>query len=771
MQVTVSGSAGLVSRVTGRGPTGANILILLDSPTYNDAVSGTHLSDYYGQLLLNQFRRAGVNVSSLRIESICENMVGAGTYLALPELHRAQWESHCRERLLALSSNVIVAVGEGPLRFLTGKTGIHNWQCSVVWSEEFNVKVVPVFTPQHVNRAFSDIFFLFRGVLKAVNESATPVHNVPQRTFFLQPTFELIANTCERYAQAPEVSIDIETANGQITCIGFACGPNEAISIPTRIADWDSAERFYAVWKYVAMVCEASNKKIFQNGIYDTTYLSAYGIRVRGFAVGHDTMHAQRILEPEQPVGLDTIARLHTSEPYWKDEAKDWSTKTNLLALYSYNAKDAACTFEAKIAQENELRKRGLLELFRDYQMRLAPILMEMSWRGLPVDMDARAKALQTAEAELAQLMEQFQAQARLISGEEVNPRSPVQVKNLLKRAGMRLPTKHGKETTDVLALKKLRLKHPDMPVLDLLIKVSAEQKAISSYLKSELSPDTVLRYTLNGAGTETLRWSCYKDPWDRGVNAQTIPSKWKTFFPAPQGRTYINVDLKQADGRFVAWDAAEPTLLEMYRSGIDIHKVVAGLPEIFNCAPEVVTKPQRELGKRVGHAANYGMGARTLQDTCLKQMDLVISEAKAQQGLWGYYRKFAGIPAWQNRIKNEVALKRELSNPLGYVRRFYGRQDDHMFKEAYAFRPQSTVAKLINHLALFMRGHVWLHLQIHDALLMSVPDDAVLPALERIKDQDGWNPKLQLTGGELRIPIEVSIGKTWKNTEVVFSG
>ena len=61
--------------------------------------------------------------------------------------------------------------------------------------------------------------------------------------------------------------------------------------------------------------------------------------------------------------------------------------------------------------------------------------------------------------------------------------------------------------------------------------------------------------------------------------------------------------------------------------------------------------------------------------------------------------------------------------------------------------------------------------LQIHDALLLEVREDCVSDALTRIRDQDAWNPRLRLTGGEIRIPIEVKLGQSWGRMEEVFVG
>jgi DNA polymerase I-like protein with 3'-5' exonuclease and polymerase domains len=232
-----------------------------------------------------------------------------------------------------------------------------------------------------------------------------------------------------------------------------------------------------------------------------------------------------------------------------------------------------------------------------------------------------------------------------------------------------------------------------------------------------------------------------------------------------------VEVDLKQADGRFVAWDAAEPKLIDMYTRGVDIHRFVAAQPELFNKPLDQITKDERQLGKKAGHAANYGVMEHTLALSCLKEMDLVVSPQRARQMLEGYHRLFPGVRAWQKRIENEVKFSKRLSTPLGRERTFYDRLGPDMFREAYAYRPQSTVADVINHLVLHAFTHIPILIQIHDSCLFEVEERNLECALARIKDQKTWNPILHLLGGNLLIPIEIKIGQSWGDMKEIFSG
>lgn len=759
----------LPREVRGEGPEDARIVLLAESPSYEEFTAKRPFQNFASKMLLQQFLQAGILRSQMRLEYVCEQVVPNRHFTTLPPATQIAWKADALQRVKALKPNVIVPLGDIALSVVTPHTSSDKYHLSIIPSL-VGPKCIPLLWPERILRNFKEIFFLTFGATRIAEESKFPEIINTQRQFTIRPTLLESLATLKKLEHSEWLSVDIETCAGQITCIGFAATPTAAISIPTLQRDYSSPEEFFELWTAIAKVLAAPSKKVGQNFNYDMTYLAKYGIRVRNFF--HDTMIANKFLHPESTMGLDTVARLYTKEPYWKDEAKNWSARQNAEDLYYYNCKDAAVTLEAAFAQRLELERRGHTELFKKRCMDLTSAVSEMCWRGLPVNETERLRLRTETEKTVEELQKQLDVATTPLMGGPINPRSPTQIKNLLKVAGMKIPMKMGKESSDRESLMRLRLKHPESPILTPLVQLSAEQKKLSSYLNFAYDPDGCMRYSLMLLGTETNRMACYTDPWDRGINAQTIPSGLKSMFEMPDAdELFVEVDLRQADARVVAWDGPEPTLMKMFQDGADIHRYVASQPELFNCTSAQVTKQQRQLGKKTGHAANYGMKGPTLSTQCLKEMDLVVPPHKAEQMLAGYHRTFPGIRRWQKRIQEEVLRQRYLTTPMGRMRQFYERPGDDLFKEAYAYRPQSTVADVINCLILHMRGHAKLLLQVHDSALLRVRSAHLKGVLARICDQDAWNPRLKLPGGELRIPIEIKVGRNWSKMEEVFSG
>jgi len=224
-------------------------------------------------------------------------------------------------------------------------------------------------------------------------------------------------------------------------------------------------------------------------------------------------------------------------------------------------------------------------------------------------------------------------------------------------------------------------------------------------------------------------------------------------------------VDLSQAESRFVAYDACEETLLGMLERKEDIHRYVAA--EIYNKPMADITHNERQLGKKSGHGANYSMGANTFMDSCLKEMDLILTKQMALRTLESYHKLFPGIRRWHAQIRNTLYRERKLTNPLGRVRYFYGRPSDDTYREGYAYRPQSYVPDCTNFMMNYLRSKrtegaidFWLHCQVHDSLILSCKRIEVDKIMALVRQYEVWQPNCVLAAGKLIIPVDGKSGR-----------
>lgn len=753
---------------TFTGPANAKIIFISGVPGWE----GEPFSPSAKAMLQDFGRRANISTLEMAFACVLPEVPVARKLENAPASLIDFGKAKLLEKLETLSPTILVPCDNLALNALTEHTAISKWHLSVIPATKSSrkFKTMPLLHPEVIFRDYTQVPFFTFGFMRLREEMNSSLIKSTPRIFHTFPSLDQSLKFLGRCMFADYLSVDIETKQGQISCIGLAMTPSEAMCIPTLPENWTKND-FFTIWTWIADVLGGPSKKVFQNFLYDTSYFSRYGIRVRN--LWHDTMHAQKFLHPELPAGLDTIARIYTREPYWKDEGKDWKNVQDINKFYLYNCKDAAATLEAAFGQEKDLESRNLAKKFYTYTMHQARIAAEMSWRGLPIDAEKRSALRLEFDAQVAELNNQLSAHTTSIMGDPLNSRSPKQVKEYFKKKGYRIPVKKGKETSDVTAILKLQQKYPEDKSLGLLVQLSELNKMVSSYLKPMPYPDGRMRYRLNVTGTDTLRWSSGLDPWDNGFNAQTMPRDFKKMLVAPPGFVWLECDLKQADARFVAWDAPEPTLIKFFTEGRDIHRFVASRPELFNKPESEITNDERQLGKKTGHAANYGMRGQTHADACLREMGIVLTPTRAQQMLDGYHRTFPGIHMWQARIRQEINRTKKLNTPLGWERIFYGRLDDNLYRAAYAFRPQCTVSFVIGELLRHMdinRNPEKLHhiLQVHDSYIALCREEYLDEAVKLIADENAWNPKMSLAGGTLQIPIELKAGPILKDAKEI---
>lgn len=145
---------------------------------------------------------------------------------------------------------------------------------------------------------------------------------IPTRELWLNPTLADIRYFAAWWVGGGcLVSLDIETAEREITSIAFAPDPYIAICIPfcvDRKSYWASTKEEVEAWKWVRVLCESPNPKVLQNGSsYDLVWLLAKR-RIRVLNCLHDTRLMHHALYPEFPKSLQFMGSIWENEQDWK---------------------------------------------------------------------------------------------------------------------------------------------------------------------------------------------------------------------------------------------------------------------------------------------------------------------------------------------------------------------------------------------------------------------------------------------------------------------
>ena len=136
-------------------------------------------------------------------------------------------------------------------------------------------------------------------------------------------------------------------------------------------------------------------------------------------------------------------------------------------------------------------------------------------------------------------------------------------------------------------------------------------------------------------------------------INFQNFPSrgtnagKLKKAILAPEGHVIIDCDSAQIEARVLAWFAGQKDLVEAFRNGEDVYKIMASA--IYRKEREEVTPSERFVGKTTILGAGYGMGSAKFQ-TQLKTFGVSVSTEESARIIATYRETYPSIPTlWKS--------------------------------------------------------------------------------------------------------------------------
>ena len=378
---------------------------------------------------------------------------------------------------------------------------------------------------------------------------------------------------------------------------------------------------------------------------------------------------------------------------------------------------------------EQRMEKDGLLELFRQLEMPLLPVLAGMEQSGVAIDAAAFRAFLDDVQGRLDQLT----AHVYELAGTQFNIRSAQQLGDVLFN-GLGLPaprkTKGGQASTSQQTLEKLAGQHP---VVDSILQYRKLEKMRSTYLDPLprlVDPQGRIHTTFNQKATATGRLS------SSNPNLQNIPvrgplgKRMRSCFIAGPGRLLVSADYSQVELRVLAHVSQDPALLEAFRNGEDIHARTAAL--VYDLPPDQVNPDQRRNAKTINFGLIYGMGAQKLAQ------ELKISTTQAKDFIARYFERLQGLKEFYEGVEAS-ARKHGFVTTLGGRRRLLpdinsasGQAAALARRQAINTVIQGSAADIIKLAMLAVARDERLReldarllLQVHDELLLEVPADA----------------------------------------------
>lgn len=256
---------------------------------------------------------------------------------------------------------------------------------------------------------------------------------------------------------------------------------------------------------------------------------------------------------------------------------------------------------------------------YLDTEMKVIPILLRMSLRGLKIDQEELHKQINDYQGQKDFYIELCK------SAGDFNPGSTQQVGYILTKRGNFLPTKRNRNTgkwsvtTNEAALKKLK-----DPLAQYVLSYRHVTKILSTYLTPAIDEDRI--YTEYNKESDVGRINSAR------INMQNIPDPVRAIY-VPDSGVFTSGDYSQEHLRILCYVSGDREMRRVYEDGEfdgDIHSKTAKELHI-----------DRKIAKIINYAIPYGATPETLSEQA------GIDRKVAERFLYGWFDAYREAYQW----------------------------------------------------------------------------------------------------------------------------
>jgi len=477
-----------------------------------------------------------------------------------------------------------------------------------------------------------------------------------------------------------EIAIDLETYDPELMTLGSGnvVGRGHIAGVAVAVEGWKG---YYPiahegggnmdknlVINWLKDLCKQEDTKfIFHNAMYDVCWLRSYGVDIKGKIV--DTMIAASLVnENRLSYRLDFLAKqycgLGKDEKILQAAAKEWQIdpKKDMWRLPSmfvgqYAERDAEATLKLWQRLESELYSQELTSIF-ELELKLFPCLVDMRFKGVPVNLDRADKIKKNLIDREKKLLNKIKE----LSGIDVELWAAASIAKAFD--ALKLPYDKTEKTGSPSFTRNFLANHPH-ELAQCISNARELNKAHTTFI------DTITKHAHKGrihadinqirsddGGTVSGRFSM------SNPNLQQIPARHpdlgpmiRSIFIPENGCVWGSFDYSQQEPRILVHYAKLQNLegvddiVDAYNSGdADFHQVVADMAGI-----------ERKQAKTINLGLMYGMGKNKLM------AELGLMKESAEKLIQQYHQKAPFV----KKLMNNAMRKAE---DYGTIRTLLGR-------------------------------------------------------------------------------------------------
>ena len=501
-----------------------------------------------------------------------------------------------------------------------------------------------------------------------------------QEPLFVPQTEWVMPDELKDLSHYNEIAIDLETCDPELTKLGSGnvVGRGHIAGIAVAVEGWQGyfpIGHFQGgnldknlVKGWLQDICKREDKTfIFHNAMYDVCWLRSFGIEIKGKIV--DTMIAASLInENRLTYRLDSLAkeycRIGKDEKVLQAAAKEYGLdakaemwKMPAMFVGQYAERDAESTLKLWQVLQREIYAQELTHVF-DLETKLFPCLVDMRFKGVPVDLEKADKIKKHLESEENKLLNKI----KHLTGVDVEIWAAASIAKVFDK--LNLPYDKTEKTGKPSFTKNFLSNHPNETA-----KAIADARELNKAHTTFI--DTITKHAVNGrihadinqirsddGGTVTGRFSM------SNPNLQQIPARHKdlgpmirSIFIPENGCVWGSFDYSQQEPRILVHYAklqnltGVDTIVEAYEAGnADFHQAVADLAGI-----------ERKQAKTINLGLMYGMGKNKLM------AELGLLKEQAEKLIQQYHQKAPFV----KQLMDAVSRK---ANDAGKIRTLQGR-------------------------------------------------------------------------------------------------
>jgi len=767
-------------------------MIVGDNPNYFEDNKGDYGHGNTHTLLLDLLRVSGLSLDDCYYTPAVKCRKPEKGKVSATQLKECK--VYLQEELEQVQPEWVITLGSTALKALTNKakiTEIHGTQIP----HKMGFTVLPTFhpsmslrDPRFIDRINTD----FRRFGKIIKGEALTKHTL-NLTRVTTPSGLLDVISAVKRSRA--VAYDLETNGLQMRLRTSAIGQTIIATFRQEFVVDHENFSHSEMEKFHHRLAHTLKGKVViaQNGKFDNLWLHyMYGVR---FPMTFDTMLASHLLDENSPNGLKTNARTILDMEDWevsldikkgivepkktqiadaKRELKasgligqlldyavaNWieeEIERNKQRRAEYAAWDGYATirlykyFKNKLSEDPDLEK-----LFNRMVMPVAITYEQVEINGVHVDLERMRESEVILVSRIKRISRSLNRMARpyLEDVDAMNWNSAVHLNKLLFGSMDLVPaglTEKGAPSTAEDNLVKMKDQHK---IVSKLLEYRGAFKQWSSFIVGwqKRMIDGQLFPSFKVAGTVTGRPSC------SNPNLQQVPRDpfIRSLIGAPEGYVFFEVDYSQVELRVAAVAANETHMLQIFRSGGDIHEstyqMVMGISteeavaHIMDPAKrKTQLKEERKKAKAINFGFIYGMGWRKFREYAEAQYGLVVSDAQAKAMRVRFFETYPGLVEWHRRQRRIVRNMGQVRTLTGRVRHLpqINSPDQGLAAEAernainspiQGFAAEMILMALVEVNDYFQNDIVKLGGTVHDAMVGIVKTEHALAAMARVK-------------------------------------